>query len=42
MLDIPLTTALLTHGLGLLFLLWYVTPRAIFEREPIEQAAAAA
>jgi hypothetical protein len=31
LLDVPLTTALLTHGAGLLFLLWYITPRAIFE-----------
>jgi hypothetical protein len=28
--DVPLTTAMLTHGLGTLFLLWYITPRAIF------------
>jgi hypothetical protein len=32
MLNVPLTTALLTHGTGLLFLLWYVTPRTIFEQ----------
>jgi hypothetical protein len=31
LLNVPLTTVLLTHGAGLLFLLWYVTPRAIFE-----------
>jgi hypothetical protein len=31
LLDVPLTTVLVTHGAGLLFLLWYVTPRAIFE-----------
>ena len=30
-LNIPFTTALLTHGAGFLFLLWYVTPRAMFE-----------
>jgi hypothetical protein len=30
-LNVPLTTVLLTHGTALLFLLWYVTPRAIFE-----------
>ena len=28
-----MTTVLLTHGAALLFLLWYITPRAIFERE---------
>jgi hypothetical protein len=31
-LNVPLSVALLTHGAGLLFLLWYVTPREIFER----------
>lgn len=31
-LNVPLTTTLLTHGAALLFLLWYVTPRSIFER----------
>jgi hypothetical protein len=29
---VPLTVALLTHGAGLLFLLWYISPREIFER----------
>jgi hypothetical protein len=33
LLNVPLTTALVTHGTGLLFLLWYVTPRTIFEPE---------
>lgn len=33
-LNVPLTTTLLTNGAALLFLLWYVTPRSIFEREP--------
>ena len=32
LLNVPLTTVLLTHGAGLLFLLWYVTPRSIFEQ----------
>jgi hypothetical protein len=40
LLNVPLTTALLTHGAGLLFLLWYVTPRAIFEPAPVAQPAA--
>jgi hypothetical protein len=31
LLNVPLTTVLLTHGAALLFLLWYVTPRSIFE-----------
>jgi hypothetical protein len=30
LLNVPLTTAMLTHGLVILFLLWFVTPRAIF------------
>lgn len=29
-LNVPLSVALLSHGTGLLFVLWYVTPRAIF------------
>jgi hypothetical protein len=37
-LNVPFTTALLTHGGGLLFLLWYVMPRTMFDRE-IEPAA---
>ncbi|MCP3370974.1 hypothetical protein [Bradyrhizobium cajani] len=31
LLNTPLSTTLLTHGAGLLFLLWYVTPRELFE-----------
>ena len=38
----PLTTVLLTHGAGLLFLLWYVTPRTIFEPLPCVKTTAAA
>jgi hypothetical protein len=30
LINVPLTTVLLTHGAGFLFLLWYVTPRSIF------------
>jgi hypothetical protein len=37
LLNVPLTTVLLTHGVGLLFLLWYVTPRSIFEPETVAQ-----
>ena len=33
LLNVPLTTALLTHGAGILFLLWYITPRAMFEAD---------
>jgi hypothetical protein len=32
-LNVPFTTALLTHGTAILFLLWYVTPRTLFETE---------
>jgi hypothetical protein len=31
LLNVPLSTVLVTHGAGLLFLLWYITPRAMFE-----------
>ena len=31
LLNVPLTTALLTHGAGILFLLWYITPRKVFQ-----------
>lgn len=34
LLNVPLSTVLLTHGAGLLFLLWYVTPRTMFEAAP--------
>ena len=33
-LNVPLTTTLLTNGAALLFLLWYVTPRTMFEQRP--------
>jgi hypothetical protein len=29
--NVPFTTVLLSHGAGILFLLWYLTPRAMFE-----------
>ena len=32
LLNVPLTTALLTHGVAILFLLWYVVPREIFQQ----------
>jgi hypothetical protein len=32
-LNVPLTTTLLTDGAALLFLLWYVTPRTMFEQK---------
>jgi hypothetical protein len=32
-LNIPLTTVFLTHGAAILFVLWYIMPRAIFEQQ---------
>jgi hypothetical protein len=29
LLNVPLTTVLLTHGMAILFLLWYITPRTL-------------
>jgi hypothetical protein len=37
-LNVPLTTTLLTNGAALLFLLWYVTPRAIFAGDVLDRA----
>jgi len=37
-LNVPFTTAFLTHGTGFLFLLWYIMPRTMFDRK-IEAAA---
>jgi len=39
-LNVPLTTTVLTNGAAILFLLWYVTPRAMFEQKSIEQPIA--
>jgi hypothetical protein len=33
LLNVPLSTSLLTHGAALLFLLWYITPRDVFSNE---------
>jgi hypothetical protein len=33
MLNVPLSIVLNTHGAALLFLLWYITPRGIFEKD---------
>ena len=38
LLNVPLTITLATHGAALLFLLWYVTPRTIFEPKESQQA----
>ena len=34
LLNVPLSVAMLTHGIAILFLLWYVTPRTLFEPKP--------
>jgi hypothetical protein len=34
LLNVPLSVALLTHGTAILFLLWYVMPRSLFEPKP--------
>jgi hypothetical protein len=31
-LNVPLSTTLLTNGAAILFLLWYITPRTMFEQ----------
>jgi hypothetical protein len=36
LLNVPLSTALLTHGAALLILLWYVTPRTAFAPRPLQ------
>ena len=33
LLNVPLSIVLNTHGAAILFLLWYITPRAIFEKD---------
>jgi hypothetical protein len=33
LLNVPLSIVLNTHGCAILFLLWYITPRKIFERD---------
>jgi hypothetical protein len=33
LINVPLSIVLNTHGAALLFLLWYITPRAIFEKD---------
>jgi hypothetical protein len=32
-LNVPFTTTMLTHGAGVLFLLWYIMPRTMFEQK---------
>jgi hypothetical protein len=42
LLNVPLSIVLLTHGAGVLFLLWYVTPRSIFRQDDQTNASRAA
>jgi hypothetical protein len=42
LLNVPLSIVLLTHGAGILFLLWYITPRSIFRQDDQTTAARAA
>jgi hypothetical protein len=37
-LNVPLSTTLLSHGAIVLFLLWYLTPRAIFQEQAVTEA----
>jgi hypothetical protein len=39
LLNVPLSIVLNTHGAAILFLLWYITPRSIFERGTAGQTA---
>ena len=41
-LNVPLSTNLLSNGAALLFLLWYVMPRTIFEQNDQADASAKA
>jgi len=41
LLNIPLSITLLTHGGAFLFMLWYLTPRTMFERQASTQVALA-
>jgi hypothetical protein len=40
MVNVPLSTVLLTHGGAIIFLLWYLTPRGIFEQDGRANAVA--
>ncbi|MES2192821.1 MAG: hypothetical protein V4517_00275 [Pseudomonadota bacterium] len=40
LLNVPLTTSLLSHGAAILFLLWYITPRSLFRPDSTQDASA--
>jgi hypothetical protein len=35
LINVPFTTAMLTHGAGLLVVLWYITPKELLRPEPV-------
>jgi hypothetical protein len=39
LLNVPLSTVLLTHGAGILFLLWYLTPRSLFDKRALPEGS---
>lgn len=39
LLNVPLTTSLLSHGAALLFMLWYITPRSFFPQHSTDEAS---
>jgi hypothetical protein len=38
LLNVPLTTTLLSHGAAILFMLWYITPRSMFPPDSTREA----
>ncbi|MFH1339795.1 MAG: hypothetical protein ABIL01_01080 [Pseudomonadota bacterium] len=38
LLNVPLTTTLLSHGAAILFMLWYITPRSLFRQDSTRQS----
>lgn len=38
LLNVPLTTTLLSHGAAVLFMLWYITPRSVFPPDSTREA----
>ncbi len=40
LLNVPLTTSLLSHGAAILVLLWYITPRSLFRPDSTQDASA--
>jgi len=38
LLNVPLTTTLLSHGAAILFMLWYIAPRSLFHQDSTHEA----